>query len=84
MLKEQYKESQDRLSKAKGVRTNLVRAFTSLADCVSSSSNLKISCSKKNRQKRAEELAWCVDALQGFALLTAQFNVFPAGRPRGV
>jgi hypothetical protein len=62
MLKEQYKESQDKLSKAKAVRTNLDRGFVSLADCASSSSNLKISCSKRNRQRRTEELALYVNA----------------------
>lgn len=55
MLKEQYKETQDKLSKAKAVRTNFVLGLISFADCVPSSSNLKISCLKRNRQKRVEE-----------------------------
>ena len=54
MLKEQYRESQDKLSKAKAVRTNFVRRFISPADLVFSSSNLKISCLKRNKQKKAE------------------------------
>lgn len=62
VLKEQYKESQDKLSKAKVVRTNLARGFISLADCDSSSSNLRISFSKRNRRRRAEELARYVNA----------------------
>lgn len=62
MLKEQYKESQDKLSKAKTVRTNLVQRFISLTGCVFSSSNLRISCSKKNRPKRGEEPARYVNA----------------------
>ena len=62
VLKEQYKESHDKLSKAKAVCMKLVGGVISSIDCVYSSSNLKIDCSKRNRQKRAEESAWCVDA----------------------
>ena len=61
MLKEQYKESQDKLNKAKAVRGNLVKGFTSSADRTSSSSNHKTSCSKRNKRKRVEELTRYVD-----------------------
>ena len=57
MLKDQYKESQDKLNKAKAVRRNSEKRFVSLVDCTSSSSSLKTSCSKRNMQKRVEELA---------------------------
>lgn len=62
MLKEQYKESQDKLSKAKTVWTTLPPEFVFLIDRVSSSSNPRINCSKRNRQKRAEVLARYVTA----------------------
>ena len=62
MLKEQYKESQDKLSKAKMVRRNLVKGFISFVDRISSSSNHKTSCSKRNKRKRVEELARYVNA----------------------
>lgn len=61
MLKEQYKESQDKLSKAKVVRRNLIQGLASFADHTPSSSNHKINCSKRNRRKRVEESAWHVN-----------------------
>jgi len=61
MLKEQYKESQDKLSKAKAVRENSVKGFASFADRMSSSSNHKTSYSKRSKPKRAEELTRYVD-----------------------
>ena len=62
MLKEQYKESQDKLSKAKAVRRNLVKALISFADRISSLSNRKTNCSKRNKRKRVEALVWYVNA----------------------
>jgi len=49
MLKEQYKESQDKLNKAKTVRENLLKELISFADRISSSSNHKTSYSKRNK-----------------------------------
>ena len=62
MLKEQYKESQDKLNKAKTVRENFIKGFISFADRISSSSNHRTSCSKRNKRKRVEELAWYANA----------------------
>jgi len=62
MLKEQYKETQDKLNKAKAVCANLVPRSVPFTERISSSSNPKTSCSKRNTRKGVEELAQYVGA----------------------